>query len=520
MMRYRIVLLSLFMILSGVGARGEVRVRVTDQASFDRLSETLRQALEGDDQEVVVDIRKDVYRYREGHLTLKGLFLPRKRITLQCNGATFIPDGPDYILKPALSRMSSVPCKGPFDYRNGFVDLASLKSVDMRGAVRGALSRPEILDRAHGKCRVKVDEPDLPSSSCQGVYLILSQWYRGIVYPVEKIESGYLYFKSEKVTDDRNAETDPDADYKFHRELPHYILYNHPDGDQDLFMSATHLYGRGPRRIRQCEASNFLTFSNSVTGAFCLENAVFIGNSAGEPLIHFDGLRSTETAVRNCSFEGIRSDVIRVHGSTNILICDNVMKGIYRRCITLDFFTCGAEVRGNRFSDTGLMMDNHFCIDSQASGIRIHHNTFENFTYGAIGVGTFYMESIPASSSGVIEENEFYCTSAFLKKPARLLMDSGAIYTWTINKDMTIRNNYIHDIDGYGENRGIFCDDGTVNVKIVGNRIRRVRNSYCIDLRLCLPVERHPLSRIARVNVGNKMENNDVDGTVRFENRD
>ena len=155
-----------------------------------------------------------------------------------------------------------------------------------------------------------------------------------------------------------------------------------------------------------------------------------------------------------------------------------------------------------------------------ASGMKIHHNVFENFSYGAIGIGSFYMQPIPASSSGVIEENEIYCTAAFLKRPARLLMDSGAIYTWTINKDITIRNNYIHDIGGYGWNRGIFCDDGTVNVSIEGNKIRNVQNSYCIDLRLCTEVEKNPYSRIKRVNVGNKLENNDVDGKVRFENRD
>ena len=209
-----------------------------------------------------------------------------------------------------------------------------------------------------------------------------------------------------------------------------------------------------------------------------------------------------------------------MHKSTNFLFGENIVTRSYHKCVTLDFFTACAEIRGNRFSDTGYMMDNDLCIDGQASGMWIHGNEFVNFSYGAIGVGAYYMSPIPASSSGVIEDNELYCTPDFLARPARLLMDSGAIYTWTINKDITIRNNYIHDIGGYGWNRGIFCDDGTVNVSIIGNRIRNIRNSYCIDLRLCKDVEKHPLSRIRRVNVGNRLENNDVDGKVRFENRD
>ena len=55
---------------------------------------------------------------------------------------------------------------------------------------------------------------------------------------------------------------------------------------------------------------------------------------------------------------------------------------------------------------------------------------------------------------------------------------------------------------------------------VIGNRIRNVWNYYCIDLRLCPEVEKNPLSRIRRVNVGNRMEGNDVDGKVRFENRE
>ena len=97
---------------------------------------------------------------------------------------------------------------------------------------------------------------------------------------------------------------------------------------------------------------------------------------------------------------------------------------------------------------------------------------------------------------------------------------SASATTWTINRDVTIRDNYIHDIGGYGQNRGIFCDDGTVNVHIVGNRVLRIRNFYCIDLRKMLSIENDPASAIRKVNVGNTLENNIVDGDVRFWNRD
>ena len=99
-------------------------------------------------------------------------------------------------------------------------------------------------------------------------------------------------------------------------------------------------------------------------------------------------------------------------------------------------------------------------------------------------------------------------------------MDSGAIYTWTINKNVVIRKNYIHDIGGYKDNRGIFCDDGTVNVHILENRVLRIANSYCIDLRRVPKVAKDPKSYVKKVNVGNRLEGNVVDGKVRFENDD
>ena len=100
-----------------------------------------------------------------------------------------------------------------------------------------------------------------------------------------------------------------------------------------------------------------------------------------------------------------------------------------------------------------------------------------------------------------------------------LLMDTGAIYVNTQNASLEIRNNDIHDISGPYDNRGIFCDDGTVNTCIHDNKVVRIENSWCIDLRRVLSVETRADSKIRRVNVGNRMERNQVDGKVRFEQR-
>jgi hypothetical protein len=100
-----------------------------------------------------------------------------------------------------------------------------------------------------------------------------------------------------------------------------------------------------------------------------------------------------------------------------------------------------------------------------------------------------------------------------------ILMDTGAIYVYTQNASLEIRNNYIHDISGPYDNRGIFCDDGTVNTVIEGNTVLRIANSYCIDLRRALSVETRSDSHIRKVNVGNRLGKNRTDGKIRFEQR-
>ena len=95
-------------------------------------------------------------------------------------------------------------------------------------------------------------------------------------------------------------------------------------------------------------------------------------------------------------------------------------------------------------------------------------------------------------------------------------MDSGAIYLWTQNDNVIIRYNYIHDYTGAGDNRGIFCDDGAANFKIIGNRILRIANSYCIDSRRIK--DQHP--EIFTNNVNISITDNTVDGSIRFEGRD
>ena len=156
---------------------------------------------------------------------------------------------------------------------------------------------------------------------------------------------------------------------------------------------------------------------------------------------------------------------------------------------------------------------------NQASGVRIARNRFVDFSYCAVLSGIHYTETMSDRCSSLIEDNEMYQTPEFRKSPSRTLMDSGAIYLGTISQGQVVRNNYIHDIVGATDNRGIFLDDGAVHAEVYGNLVVGIANSYCIDSRRTRWVETHPRTRIDRVNVDNYIGENWVDGPVRFETR-
>jgi hypothetical protein len=117
---------------------------------------------------------------------------------------------------------------------------------------------------------------------------------------------------------------------------------------------------------------------------------------------------------------------------------------------------------------------------------------------------------------GVVEENEICMSERFRSQVPRELIDGGAVYIWTQNQEVSIRNNFIHDLDGPHGNKGIFADDGTVGVEIVGNLLLAVHGGHCIDLRKAHRVERMRSSHIRRVNVRNRMDGNTLDGRCRF----
>ena len=455
------------------------RIEIRSQADFDLIQHSVEAVLNSKDTVADIRISPGVYHFREGHLRLSDLDSPAFHLRIFGPGAvlTAMSTGPEYSLD------------------KGYVDLETREPVDIREHVTKAGSWPVPVPFRRNLYMIRCDEPDRDEDEVEGWHIILSQWFKGAVYPVVKIRRGWLFFLK-----DRDYGTRMWSELRFGRCLPRYILC-HPPVREDL---------------HACGVSNFLTVQDSRLGSVDLEGLTFLGNKAGESLIRLDRVDARPIRISDNRFLGIRSEAISTEETDRVLVKGCVFRNNYLSSIYIGEGGSDVTVRNNRFLDNGLMMSNAAVVRCLADDYRITENYFEDFSYSAVSVGIHYTKPDRFGTSGVVEKNEVCMSDAFRRGIPRALIDAGAIYIGTINEQAVIRDNHVHDILGPHGNRGIFADDGAVNVEIAGNRVFHIWNGYCIDLRRCYRVARRPNSKITRSNVGNKVHDNVCDGRMRL----
>ena len=456
-----------------------VVLSVTAQQDFDQLDERVDSVLAAGEREVDVQFAPGTYFFREGHLTLSGLRAPGAVLRLGGDGAVLVGVGDG---------------QGPA-FENGFVDLTGRKAYDPLAPVRKAGFWPVRMPfrKALYVLRGK-GLPDVSESEATGMKLILSQWFVGAVYDVVKISRGWIYFRRVPYR------TRIWSELRFGRCRPRFMLFSPRKAD-----------GTYPS-----EASNFLTVENSRMGRVVLEGIQFLGNGDGDRLLRFSGVDADSVVVRRCTFEGIRSRGVLVEGTDHFRLHDNAFCRGALNQVYVDKTSDDARIERNRFIENGLLMTNDPIVDCKGSHFLVRGNYFEDFSYSAIGAGLHFTDTAGLVTSGVIEQNEICMSERYRQAPMRSLIDGGAIYVWTQNRDLVIRDNYIHDIAGPHGNRGIFGDDGVVNLKIVGNTLLRVKDSYALDVRQVHRVGRRKDSAIRQVNVGIVIRDNTYDGRVRL----
>lgn len=464
---------------AAIGILLSLVLRVGCQQDFDVLPARIDTLLKRGERQVEVLLEPGTYLFRDGHLSLSGLEMPDLEIRLTGRDAVLVgaDDGRGY------------------RWENGYVDLDALQPVDIRRPVKRALFWPIPCLFRKGIYKLRCREADLTAEEARDVHIILSQWFFGAVYEVDRIRNGWLYFRKTE-----RGQTRMLTELRFGRCLPRYILCLPPQRSD----------------LHACMSSAFLNVEDSRIRSLSMEGITFLGNGAGAPLIGVRKVRADSIRVSGCRFEGIRSQVMEVSDSEHIRLINNLFHQCYLGAVRLAADTNDALVQGNRFLDNGIQMTNTPIVLCQGKDFLVRDNFFEDFAYSAIGVGLHFTDPAGCVTSGKVEENEICMSESFRSGVPRELIDGGAIYVWTQNRDVAICRNFIHDIDGPHGNRGIFADDGAVNVEISDNLLLNIAGGRGIDLRRALRVERKRNSSIRKVNLGNRMSGNVLDGRCRF----
>lgn len=479
MMKMKRAAVLAVMVCASLSLCGKEVIRLDTQADLDSLQGRWARVLETETDSLVLAFGEGTFFYGERFLDFTGVTMPGTVLEIRGRGTTLVARSGE--------GRETIDC--------AFVDLDALRHTGVFSAPRQARFWPFPILFPKDRFILRVKEDDLSEEAAAGLKIILSQWFVGAVYPVEKISNGFLYFRMQPKYRTKFWE-----ELRFGRCLPRYMFC--PE--------------KADERLHRCGTSVFLTMDDCDFATVSIQGIRFLGNAAGAPLMAFTRTRAKEIVLSDNRFEGIRSDVIRVDGSDCFRLEGNLFSDCYLNCVTVTKFTRNTVIRGNTFENIGLMMTNAPAVDCKGMDFLICDNHFRDYSYAAIGVGTHFSDPDGCVSEGVVERNEISMSDAFRTGAMRELIDGGAIYIWTQNRSLVVRDNYIHDIDGPHGNRGIFGDDGVVNVTICGNTVENVgHRAYAIDIRKAFWVQKRPESFCKRVNVNNKIYGNRVKGRFR-----
>lgn len=461
-------------------------IRIQNQQDFDSMGSMIRMAVSQKDIDVVrVEMQKGTYLYHDDHLNLSALKYPEKSIVVNGNDAILIADSTTNVKE------------GMEPYNVCYLD-GNLKGMPTWSNLIQLGSNIEVLDVKSKYCRARIPSGIKVDQSSQ--YIKVSEWYKVGIYKVEQIKNGYVYF----IADDLIP-----SNYGYN------VNWDNGYGHKYPRIQVLHPVTNGCKYV--CRAGQFLSMGGTTLSQLEFCNLNFNGSSGSHILFMFSHIQADCIAIKNCSFHnclGILSYLVK---TSNFCFQNNWVDNCENICVKSEGGCSNTCVSNNTFKNVCATLNNKAAVSCSGDKFLIKGNQFINFSYAAVVCGLHYSMHKSEKISGEIEENEFFHDAMYRSVIASNgLMDGGAIYVLTQTDGITIRNNYIHDISGVKDNRGIFCDDGAKNVTITGNVIQRIQNSYCIDLRNVTSVAK----KVPDHNTGNTCADNLVDGDIRFYLRD
>lgn len=461
-----------------------VTIKVCTQQEFDLLNERIAEAIQRGEKEISVVIVARELTFTDNQILLKSIKHNDVSITIHGKGVRLTSEG-HFVKKPqdpSLMYLKRGKYYNPWTPYRQMTDTVS------------------IIDPASRLCRIHTLSKNKHDLLPQNKYINYTCWYTSRTSPVTKIGAREIEFDGgDWAVPQQGNFFNVNMDYSYAKIYPRYRLF----GTKKI-----------PNGVYVCEASNLVKIERCSLRSFLMDSVSVTGSSYREALILVQSSHADSIAVRGCTFRCIGGTVLMDCQSSNVCFTDNIVDTFMGYGIESEVGSTGAKVNDNSFSNCTLGMEMGFAIKMRSDNFIVKNNTISDFCYGGIGAGIWAKTPTECKCRGIISDNELYYTDAFLSNLSQhTLMDSGAIYTWTRTDGVIISNNYIHDIDGIKDNRGIFCDDGAKNITLSGNRIERVYNSYDIDLRWCETYREN----VPDHNTGNQMLDNLTSGSVRFE---
>lgn len=478
--KYNLAIILLFTILTIPIRVNASTIVVKDQKQFDKLNTLLVEELTKGCT-VKIKFAPGVYYYVDNHINLDGIGKANTKIIIDGDSATLISKGGRGI--------------APSPY----LSIIEKKDKDLWSRMYGSTEKIILLNTDNKSCKIKRSDSEEIRA---GDYILITQWYTSKVYLITGVDKDYIYFiAADTRFREQYGEYDVNFDYAYLKAFPRYKVFK-TQNTHNLYI---------------CCASTFLRVNRSTLHSISIKGIRFVGGSNNDAVVMLNQVSAKSITVDKCSFSGLKNIAIDVKETSNVFIDQSVFSQCYSNVIMADEKSNNLKVGNCEFTECGKLLSMPSCVTVSGKNYLIRNNKFVDFYGRALTLGVYFSKGEGVHSSGIVEENEFYLTPPLFEKANReLLMDTGAIYSNTINDLLIIRNNYIHDIRGAGDNNGIFLDDGARNVSIIGNIIVNTPSGYSISSRRVKSVEKYA----GPVNVGNVIGDNILEHPIRFEGRE
>lgn len=183
-MRYALLIFAFFV---SIFAKAD-KIYISNQSDFDDVATTIKKRLDEGQSRIDVVFKPGQYYFKEAHIRGAGWNFSNATINFIGNGSVITSRGNDY------NRLDS-KYKGNSPEKTCCLD-EKRQEISGWSDTFQSPSLIEILDKKTGQCRIKssVSLKDYSNNGQSCMSILITKWYLGAIYRVDKIKDSYVYF--------------------------------------------------------------------------------------------------------------------------------------------------------------------------------------------------------------------------------------------------------------------------------------------------------------------------------------